>query len=79
MLELSTKAGGKRAVPDGTMRDPNSLPRGYWAAKDTDDDLDTEITKKSKKRLSADQNHFRGHARGGALSGQERRDAGQAG
>ena len=47
--ELSTKAGGKRVVPDGTMRDPNSLPRGYWEAKDTGDDLDTEITKKSKK------------------------------
>ena len=47
--ELATKAGGKRVVPDGTMRDSNSLPRGYWEAKDTGDDLDTEITKKSKK------------------------------
>src|SRR5260370_6417193 len=47
--ELSTKAGGKRVVPGGTMRHPNSLPRGYWEAKDTGDDLDTEITKKSKK------------------------------
>ena len=47
--ELATKAGGKRVVPDGTLRDPNSLPRGYWEAKDTGDDLDTEITKKSKK------------------------------
>jgi len=46
--ELATKAGGKRVVPDGTMRDSNSLPRGYWEAKDTGDDLDTEITKKSK-------------------------------
>ena len=27
--ELATKAGGKRVIPDGTMRDPNSLPRGY--------------------------------------------------
>ena len=36
--ELSTKAGGKRVVPDGTMRDPNSLPCGYLETKDSDDD-----------------------------------------
>ena len=32
--------------PDGTVRDSNSLPRGYWEAKDTNDDLDTEIKRK---------------------------------
>ena len=35
---------GKR--PDGTLRDSFNLPRGYWQAKDTKDDLDTEIRKK---------------------------------
>ena len=40
---------GKRIIPDGTIRDGNGLPRGYWEAKDTDDDLDREIkTKKAK-------------------------------
>src|ERR1700730_14752044 len=37
-------ANGKR--PDGTLRDSFNLPRGYWEAKDHDDDLDTEIRKK---------------------------------
>jgi len=33
-------------VPDGTFRDAFLLPRGYWEAKDTADDLQTEIKKK---------------------------------
>src|SRR5207244_3652379 len=37
-------ANGKR--PDGTLRDTFKLPRGYWEAKDTRDDLVTEIRKK---------------------------------
>lgn len=37
-------ANGKR--PDGTLRDEFNLPRGYWEAKDTKDDLTTEIRKK---------------------------------
>lgn len=37
-------ANGKR--PDGTLRDTFSLPRGYWEAKDTKDDLKVEIRKK---------------------------------
>lgn len=45
---LSIKTG-KRLVPDGTIRDGNGLPRGYWEAKDTDDDLDEEIRKKKAK------------------------------
>jgi predicted helicase len=44
--ELSGKSGGALVRPDGTLRDRNSLPRGYWEAKDTQDDLDTEIKKK---------------------------------
>ena len=46
LLSLKT---GKRLVPDGTIRDGNGLPRGYWEAKDTDDDLDEEIEKKKTK------------------------------
>jgi hypothetical protein len=38
--------------PDGTIRDANSLPRGYWEAKDTADDLDAEIVKKDAKGYS---------------------------
>ena len=37
-------ADGKR--PDGTFRDGFNLARGYWEAKDTKDDLETEIKKK---------------------------------
>jgi predicted helicase len=37
-------ANGKR--PDGTLRDTFRLPRGYWEAKDTRDDLAVEIRKK---------------------------------
>ena len=44
--ELSGKSGGALIRPDGTLRDRNSLPRGYWEAKDTRDDLATEIKEK---------------------------------
>ena len=37
-------SNGKR--PDGTFRDNFNLARGYWEAKDTRDDLETEIKKK---------------------------------
>ena len=33
-------------IPDGTLRDAFLLPRGYWEAKDTADELDVEIKKK---------------------------------
>ena len=45
-----------RIIPDGTMRDDFNLPRGYWEAKDTHDDLDTEIKKKIAAGLSASTN-----------------------
>lgn len=32
--------------PDGTLRDANTLPRGYWEAKDEADDLEAEIIRK---------------------------------
>jgi len=46
IAELTGKSGGVIIRPDGTLRDRNSLPRGYWEAKDTQDDLDTEIKRK---------------------------------
>jgi hypothetical protein len=46
IAELSGKSGGAIIRPNGTLRDRNSLPRGYWEAKDTQDDLDTEIKRK---------------------------------
>ncbi|HVB25139.1 MAG TPA: type ISP restriction/modification enzyme [Ktedonobacteraceae bacterium] len=44
LIPEQTLANGKR--PDGTLRDSFNLPRGYWEAKDTKDDLSTEIRKK---------------------------------
>ena len=41
--ELRTGAG---VVPDGTVKDALRMARGFWEAKDTHDDLDTEIQKK---------------------------------
>ena len=46
--ELSTYSGGKRVVPDGTVRDEFRLARGWWEAKDTSDKLASEIQKKLK-------------------------------
>ena len=44
LIPEQSLANGKR--PDGTLRDSFNLPRGYWEAKDTRDDLITEIRKK---------------------------------
>jgi predicted helicase len=44
------KVGGKTIFPDGTLRDGYNLPRGYWEAKDPDDDLEVEIRKKIDKK-----------------------------
>ncbi len=46
-LTHSAKTGVIR--PDGTIRDDSYLPRGYWEAKDTSDDLDADIRKKIAK------------------------------
>ncbi len=35
-----------RKRPDATLRDANTLPRGWWEAKDSGDDLEVEIQKK---------------------------------
>ena len=48
--ELASEGRGRvRVVPDGTVRDEFLIPRGYWEAKDTADDLDVEIAKKTAK------------------------------
>ncbi len=44
LIPEQTLANGKR--PDATLRDTFNLPRGYWEAKDTKDDLINEIRKK---------------------------------
>jgi predicted helicase len=44
--KLKLQIAGKTIIPDGTLRDRNWMPRGYWEAKDTADNLDTEIKKK---------------------------------
>ena len=47
--ELSLDANGHQIRPDGTFRDEFTIERGYWEAKDTDDDLEAEIRKKIKR------------------------------
>lgn len=49
IAELSAKAGGHTVRPDATLRDANSLPRGYWEAKDSRDDLAREIERKIRR------------------------------
>ena len=44
LIPEQSLTNGKR--PDSTLRDSFNLPRGYWEAKDTRDDLLTEIRKK---------------------------------
>jgi len=46
VIEQSVEGVQRRITPDGTLRDANTLPRGYWEAKDTGDDLNAEIDKK---------------------------------
>jgi predicted helicase len=52
--KLKLLAGGKTLYPDGTLRDQFNLPRGYWEAKDTNDDLNVEIRKKIEKGYPRD-------------------------
>ena len=42
-------AEGKTVRPDGTFRDDYYITRGHWEAKDTDDNLETEIKRKIAK------------------------------
>ena len=43
-----------RSVPDGTVKDTLRMARGYWEAKDTHDDLDTEIQRKFNRGYPRD-------------------------
>jgi len=49
-LILEHKLDDSRARPDGTLFDNLRIPRGYWEAKDTKDNLETEIIKKIDKK-----------------------------
>ena len=40
--------------PDGTVKDSLRMARGYWEAKDSDDDLDAEIQKKLNRGYPRD-------------------------
>lgn len=55
---MKSKATKKQIYPDGTLEDAYYLPRGYWEAKDTDDDLDAEI----KKKIAAGYRQIRNQA-----------------
>ncbi len=52
LIPKKRKAVSKKVYvfPDGTLQDVFRLARGYWEAKDTDDDLDAEIQKKIGKK-----------------------------
>ena len=45
---------GNRIRPDGTILHDLRVPKGYWEAKDTNDDLDEEIAKKQAKGYPQD-------------------------
>ncbi|MCK5716559.1 MAG: DNA helicase, partial [Thiomargarita sp.] len=47
--EETIKRGKKRIRLDGSLFDNNKLPRGYWEAKDSKDDLSKEVQKKLYK------------------------------
>src|SRR5437899_7110626 len=43
------RSAARPSSPTATLCDEFNLHRGYWEAKDTDDDLDAEISRKSAK------------------------------
>ena len=47
---LEHKLDGSLNRPDATLQDEFKIPRGYWEAKDTGDDLDAEIQKKIARK-----------------------------
>ena len=68
--ELEYETGMKRKVyPDGSILHELRVAHGFWEAKDTGDDLDTEIARKFRERLSAIQHHLREFRDGGADPG----------
>jgi predicted helicase len=73
--ELATHSGGKRVVPDGTVRDEFRLARGWWEAKDTSDNLAFEIQKKLRAGYPARNTIFEDTQR--AVLFQDRSEAGE--
>ncbi len=73
--ELSTYSGGKRVVPDGTVRDEFRLASGWWEAKDTSDHLASEIQKKLKAGYPSRNTIFEDTQR--AVLFQDRSEAGE--
>ena len=51
---LAEMSADSRNVPDGTVRDSLRMARGYWEAKDTDDNLDAEIQRKLNRGYPRD-------------------------
>ena len=51
VAELGASFG---TIPDGTVKDTLRMPRGYWEAKDSHDDLDTEIQRKFNRGYPRD-------------------------
>ena len=51
VAELGASFG---TIPDGTVKDTLRMPRGYWEAKDSRDDLDTEIQRKFNRGYPRD-------------------------
>ena len=53
-LAADSRAAGQEIRPDGTVKDSLRMARGYWEAKDTHDDLDTEIQAKFNRGYPRD-------------------------
>ena len=53
-LKLIAELAGPGGIPDGTVKDSLRMARGYWEAKDTHDDLDTEIQRKFNRGYPRD-------------------------
>ncbi len=53
-LKLVPELGADGGIPDGTVKDSLRMARGYWEAKDTHDDLDTEIQRKFNRGYPRD-------------------------
>ena len=61
VAEQSIKVRGRQIRPDGMLRDEWKLPRGYWEAKDTADDLERRDPPQGQQGLPAGQHDLRGH------------------
>ena len=53
-LKLIAELASPGGIPDGTVKDSLRMARGYWEAKDTHDDLDTEIQAKFNRGYPRD-------------------------